>query len=184
MDQRMVDFIRALRAAGVRISLAESQDAMYGVSAIGVNDRDQFRAAMKTTLVKESRDQKTFEYYFPLFFGSGRPPMQNIPDELSPEQQEMLQQALQSLMGDLRALKDLLRQMIDGQPFSKEQLERGAQQAGMQNASEMSQRSWMERRMQRQMGLQELQKLIEQLLQELEQMGMDEGALQELREMM
>jgi hypothetical protein len=61
MDKRMVDFIRVLRAAGVRISLAESMDAMNGVGAVGVQSRDIFRSALKTTLVKESRDQQTFD---------------------------------------------------------------------------------------------------------------------------
>ena len=36
MDQRMVEFIRALRAAGIRISISESQDAMFGVNEIGI----------------------------------------------------------------------------------------------------------------------------------------------------
>jgi uncharacterized protein len=40
MDKRMVQFIRALRAAGVRISLAESQDAMFAVNAVGAENRN------------------------------------------------------------------------------------------------------------------------------------------------
>ena len=43
MQQRMVEFIRALRAVGVRISLAESQDAMFGVDAAGVEQRQHFQ---------------------------------------------------------------------------------------------------------------------------------------------
>jgi uncharacterized protein len=184
MDQRMVDFIRALRAAGVRISLAESQDAMYGVEAVGITARDYFRSTLKTTLVKEARDHKTFDYFFPLFFGNNTPPMQNIPDQLTPEQQQMLEQALQSLMGNMRALQELMRQMLQGRPFSDEELDQQAQQAGMQNMGDMQQRSWMERRMNRQMGLQEMRKMIEQLLEQLEQMGMDQQALAELQQMM
>lgn len=184
MDTRMVEFIRALRAAGVRISLAESQDAMYGVDVIGAQDRTFFMNALKTTLVKENRDRATFDYFFPLFFGSGTPPMTSIPDELSAEEQEMLQQALQSLMGDMQALKDLLQQMLEGRPFSSDQLDQQGARAGLPDASNMSQRPWMERRMQRQMGLSELQKMIEQLLQALEEMGMSEQALAELRQMM
>jgi uncharacterized protein with von Willebrand factor type A (vWA) domain len=184
MDKRMIDFIRALRAAGVRISLAESMDAMHGVETVGVGDKGVFRAAMKTTLVKEVRDQATFDYFFPLFFEQNNPPMENIPDKLTPEQQQMLQAALQSLMGDLQALRDLLRQLIDGQPFSQQQLEQQGQQAGLPQASDLSHRSWFERRMQRQMGLLQLQQMIEQLLAELEQMGMDGQALQELRDLL
>ncbi|MBZ0296258.1 MAG: VWA domain-containing protein [Anaerolineae bacterium] len=184
MDKRMVDFIRALRAAGVRISLAESQDAMYGVDVIGVTSRDQFNAALKTTLVKEARDQKTFDYFFPLFFGSGQPPMENIPDNLSPEDQQTLQQALQSMMGDMQALKDLLNQLLQGQPFSKEQLDQMGQQAGLEQGSDMYQRQWFERRMNRQMGMEEIQALIDMLMEQLEEMGMNGEAREQVREML
>ncbi|MFN8527477.1 MAG: VWA domain-containing protein [Anaerolineae bacterium] len=180
----MVDFIRALRAAGVRISLAESMDAMQGVDELGITDRDVFRAAMKTTLVKEARDQNKFEEFFPLFFGAAAPPLQNIPDNLSPEQRDMLQKALEALMGNLGALKDLLRQLIAGQQFSKEQLDQQGQQAGLEQAGDMSQRPWFERRMQRQMSLQQLKQMIDQLIEQLEQMGMGDQELRELREML
>ncbi|PJF27259.1 MAG: CoxE, partial [Phototrophicales bacterium] len=95
MNKRMVDFIRALRAAGVRVSLAESMDAMHGVDVIGVQEREPFRAALKTTLIKEARDQKIFDEYFPLFFGSQQPDMQDAAGNMSQQQQQMLQQAMQ-----------------------------------------------------------------------------------------
>lgn len=182
MDTRMVQFIRALRAAGVRISLAESQDAMYGVDAVGALNRDHFRSTLKATLVKEGRDHATFDYFFPLFFGNNAPPMENIPDNLSPQEQQMLQDALQSMMGNMQALKDLLRQLLEGRPFNQQQLNQMSQQSGLNQGSEMYQRQWFERRMNRQAGMQQLQEMIEQLLQELREMGMSEQALGELRE--
>lgn len=184
MDKRMVDFIRVLRAAGVRVSLAESMDAMRGVEAVGVYERDVFRNALKTTLVKEARDQATFEYFFPLFFGESTPPMENIPDQLSPEEQQQLQDALQSLMGDMSALRELLEQLLNGQPFNQDQLDDAAQRSGMQQAEGMGDRPWMERRMNRQLNLQQLQQLIEQLLEQLEQMGMSAETREQLREML
>lgn len=184
MDKRMVDFIRALRAAGVRISLAESQDAMYGVNQVGIANRDQFAATLKATLVKEARDQRTFDYFFPLFFGSGQPPMENIPNNLSDDDQDTLRQALQSLMGDLRALRDLLSQMLQGQPFSKDQLDQMGQQAGLPQGSDMYQRQWFERRMNRQMGMQEIQALIDMLMERLEEMGMSGEAREQVRDML
>jgi uncharacterized protein with von Willebrand factor type A (vWA) domain len=184
MDKRMVAFIRALRAAGVRISLAESQDAMYGTDAVGVSSKDYFRAALKTTLVKEARDQEKFDQYFPLFFGANSPPMQDIMSQMSPADQKMMQQAMQALQGDMKALQDLLRQLMRGQPFSQEQLDQMSQQSGMNQATDMYQRQWFERRMQRQAGLQQLQQMIEQLIQKLQEMGMDPSQAQELRQMM
>ena len=184
MDKRMVDFIRALRAAGVRISLAESIDAMHGTEEIGINEREQFRAALKTTLVKEAKDHPKFDYFFPLFFASNQPPMQDIMGDMTPEQQQMLQQALEALMGDMNALRDLLRQLLEGKPFDQDQLDKAGEQAGLDQANEMYQRPWFERRMQKQMNMQQLQQAIEQLLEMLQQMGMDGKSLQELREML
>jgi uncharacterized protein with von Willebrand factor type A (vWA) domain len=184
MNKRMVDFIRALRAAGVRVSLAESMDAMHGVDVIGVQERDQFRAALKTTLIKEARDQKVFDEYFPLFFGSQQPDMQDAAGNMSQQQQAMLQQAMQALMGNMQALQQLLNQLLRGQPFNRQQLDDAAERAGLDQASDMSQRPWMERRMQRQLNMQQMQELIDQLLEQLQQMGMDGQSLEELREML
>jgi uncharacterized protein len=185
MDKRMVDFIRALRAAGVRVSLAESQDAMWGVESIGISNQDYFRSTLKTTLVKERRDHHLFEYFYPLFFGSNTPPMQNIPDNLSQEERDMLQQALRSLAGQMQALRDLMDQMLNGRPFSKDELDQMGEQAGLDQASgDMYQRQWFERRMNSQAGLRQLQQMIEQLIEQLKAMGMSEEKAEELREMM
>jgi len=108
MQKRMVEFIRALRAAGVRISLAESQDAMFGVDHTGVTDISAFKSTMKATLVKNHRHQPVFDYFFPLLFSNNKPPLQNILDQLDEEQERLLQEAMGSLMGNLDALRDLL----------------------------------------------------------------------------
>ncbi len=42
MERRIVQFIAALRASGVRISLAESADAFRAVEWLGVTNRENF----------------------------------------------------------------------------------------------------------------------------------------------
>ena len=74
MEQRIIDFIAGLRAAGVRISIAESADAFRAVDLLGAQDRDTFRVSLRTTLVKEPADVPTFEQLFPLYFDSDAPP--------------------------------------------------------------------------------------------------------------
>jgi len=184
MDKRMIEFIRALRAAGVRISLSESQDAMFGVNEVGIQNMDHFRMTLLSTLVKEHRDQPKFEYFFPLFFTSNDPPLQDIRDELTPEQQQMLQDALQSLAGNMDALRDLIEQLLNGQGFSQEQLQQMGEQSGLPNGDEMYQRHWFERRMNRQAQMNSLENLIAQLLEELAAMGMSQEALEELAQML
>lgn len=182
MDQRMVEFIRALRAMGIRISIAESQDAMYGVDKIGIENMDYFRNALKSTLVKEHNDQDKFEEMFPLFFTSNQPPLQDIMDQLTPEQQELLQQAMQALMGDMDAARNLLQQMMRGEPLTDEQLQQLAEQAGLANSDEMYQRAWFEGRMNRQSGLAQLERMLDDLLAQLEALGMSQEALDQLEQ--
>ncbi|MEL6307928.1 MAG: VWA domain-containing protein [Chloroflexota bacterium] len=180
----MVEFIRALRAAGVRISISESQDAMYSIEEIGIIDPEKFKQALKTTLVKEHRDQPTFSYFFPLFFSSNEPPMNDIMDNLTEEQKEMLEQALQSLMGDMDALQEMLESLLNGKPLTQEQLEQMGEQAGLPNGDEMYQRAWFERRMERQAQMNSLDRLIAELMEELAEMGMSQDALDQLEEML
>src|SRR5260221_4514611 len=184
MDKRIVEFMRTLGAAGVRISVAESADAMDAIDEIGLFDRDSFRSALKATLVKENADGPTFEHFFPIFFDSGAPPMFDMEQELTPEQQQMLQQALQSLMGDMGALQQLLEQMMRGQNLSQEQLDQLGQMSGLGNADRPFQDGYYQRMMQRALGMQQLQELLEQLQQQLEEMGMSEEAIEEIMAML
>jgi hypothetical protein len=188
MNQRIVEFIRTLRAAGVRISVAESNDAMYATDAVGVYERDSFRYALRTTLIKESDDLDSFEHFFPLFFDTAAPPMFNMEQELSPDQQQTLQQALQSLMGNEQALQQmmqqLLQQLMQGQQFSQEQLEQMARQSGLQNADSPGMESYYNRMMQRMMGMQQLKQLMDNLEDALREMGMSEENIREIMEML
>jgi uncharacterized protein len=184
MDKRIVEFIRTLRAAGIRISVAESADAMDAVDEIGLFERDLFRSALKATLVKENKDGHTFEHFFPLFFETGAPPMFNMEQELTPEQQEMLQQALQSMMGNKDALQQLIQQLMQGQQLSQEQLDQLSQMTGLPNADSQYQEGYYNRMMQRAMGMQQLDQLLEQLEEALREMGMSEEAIDQIMEMM
>jgi uncharacterized protein len=184
MDQRMVEFIRALRAAGVRISVAESQDALFGVQKVGIFDPHIFKSALKSTLIKEHKDEDKFDYFFPLFFTSNQPPLEDINDQMTEEQRQMLEQAMQALMGDMQALKDLLQQLLDGQNFSQEQLDTLGQQAGLPNGSDMYQRAWFERRMNSQSGMNQMMQMLEQLMEMLGEMGMSDEARQQLEQML
>ena len=181
MQKRMIEFIRALRAAGVRVSLAESQDAMFGVDYAGVRDAAAFKHTMKATLVKNHRDQSTFEYFFPLFFSNSKPPLENIMEQLTDEQRAMLKAAMQSMMDALRGLMDRL---LAGRPFSGEELRRLGEMSGLPQGDQMYMRSWFERRMNRQAGLTQMARLLDDMLDELAEMGLDDETLAELEAML
>lgn len=74
MTPKLLTFIRLLRDAGVRLSVAESLDAMDSVNHVGLHDRDLLRLTLRTTLVKSKDDFATFEALFERFFSMPRRP--------------------------------------------------------------------------------------------------------------
>ncbi len=205
MEQRIIDFIAGLRAAGVRISIAESEDAFNATRCIGILDRTDFQDSLRTTLVKEAVDRPIFDQLFPLYFGSGGPPLLNLTDDLSPEEKNLLAQALRALLEQLRQqqqqqsgnqkmqqggpsspenqlnnLMELLRWLLQGQKPSQQELDQLGQQSGLPTADSPFQQRWMEQRLMRQMGMELLRQLMEQLPKLLTQLGMSQKAINEL----
>ncbi len=149
MDERIIEFVRGLRAAGVRVSLSESIDALHAVDILGMQDKDLFRSSLRATLVKDGEDVPVFEELFPLYFGSGGPALQNAMDDLSADEQEMLQAALQAMSG---RIQDLMDWLTSGEGPSKEELEELARQAGADWADSAQEGRWVTRRMLQKMG--------------------------------
>jgi len=73
VDTRLVEFAGLLRANGVRVSPAEVADAVRATALAGLEDRATFRACLRSTLVKRTRDVPTFDALFEVWFsGLGR----------------------------------------------------------------------------------------------------------------
>ena len=68
----ILELIADLRGAEVRISVAESLDAMRAVAAIGI-ERGPLREALAAALIKEEADRAIFDETFSRRFGSARP---------------------------------------------------------------------------------------------------------------
>ena len=177
MEQRVIEFIRGMRAAGVRISLAESIDAMHAVGVLGIQDKSIFRESLRATLVKDSDDRPVFEELFPLYFGGGGPALQNALEDLSPDEQDLMKAALEALSGRMQALMDWL---TSGEGPTKEELEELARQAGAQWADSPQEGRWVTRRMLQRMGFGHLEEQLQELVQKLQEMGMSQEAIEKL----
>ncbi len=66
MESRILQLISALRASGVRVSLAESAEAFSAVDLMGIQDREHFRLSLRSTLIKDVRDLPVFVAWIPL----------------------------------------------------------------------------------------------------------------------
>ena len=72
MRQRLTEFVQRLRGAGVRISLAETLDAMHAVKLAGV-EPEVVREALAATLIKDEADRERFLELFAEYFAA--PPL-------------------------------------------------------------------------------------------------------------
>src|SRR6187402_1452866 len=74
MRENLHRFFRAARGAGVRLSPAESIDAMRAVSKLGFNDRQILRDTFLLTLAKTQDEKRALGDCFDLFFSQPEPP--------------------------------------------------------------------------------------------------------------
>jgi uncharacterized protein len=80
LRDQLVDFIAALRDAGVRISVAESIDAMNAVAAVGL-ERARMHEALAASLIKDEADRAIFDESFNRFFSAPRANRGEHPDQ-------------------------------------------------------------------------------------------------------
>src|SRR5215213_4594272 len=85
MRENLHRFFRAARGAGVRLSPAESIDAMRAVSKVGFADRTVLRDTFLLTLAKTQDEKKALGDCFDLFFDQPEP--KSLPEDGKPDEQ-------------------------------------------------------------------------------------------------
>ncbi len=182
MESRILQLIAALRASGVRVSLAESAEAFSAVDLMGIQNRESFRLSLRATLVKDVKDLPTFDKLFPLFFGSGQPPMMggNPMDDLTPEEIQMLAEALRQFAENLR---QRMERLMNGEQLSRAELEALAQLVGLNQADNLNYQNWMAQRMMRALAFPEVREALRELMEQLQQMGMSRERIEQIRNM-
>jgi uncharacterized protein with von Willebrand factor type A (vWA) domain len=69
VEESVHRFVRLLRLSGVRIGVSEAVDGMRALSVPGIAaDRELTRAALRVSLIKDRRDEATFDRVFDRFF--------------------------------------------------------------------------------------------------------------------
>src|SRR5258707_14405784 len=86
MQENLHRFFRAARGAGVRLSPAESIDAMRAVSKIGFSDRGILRDSFLLTLAKTQDEKRALGDCFDLFFSQPEPPPSPENDNLEADE--------------------------------------------------------------------------------------------------
>lgn len=182
MESRILQLISALRASGARVSLAESAEAFSAVDLLGIQDREHFRLSLRATLIKDVKDLPAFDKLFPLFFGSGTPPVMggNPSDDMTPEEAQLWAEALRQFTEKLR---QRMERLMNGEPLAKSELEALAQLVGLNQADNLDYQNWIAQRMMRALAFPEAQKAMRELMEQLRQMGMNRERVEQIRQM-
>jgi uncharacterized protein with von Willebrand factor type A (vWA) domain len=69
LREQLIRFVTELRAAGVRVSVAESIDAVNAVAAVGL-EQIRMREALAAALIKDEADRVAFDEVFGRFFAA------------------------------------------------------------------------------------------------------------------
>jgi uncharacterized protein with von Willebrand factor type A (vWA) domain len=180
MDGKIVDFTALLRANGLRVSMSEHLDAFHAVDALGVGDREVFKDALRSAMVKRSVDLPVYDELFDLYFaGVGRAisesttaAMQAL--QLNPQEFQSLMEQLAELLQDLNInLTDLAEALLRNDAG---RLERMLREAADQANAQSIERSYQEGRYShstaQSLGLGGLSEEMEQLKEQLGQAGL------------
>ena len=152
MQHTLESFLRALRAHDIRVSPAEAIDAHRATAEVGYADRELLKDALCVTLAKTPDEVDRFDLCFDTFFA--RPPSTaKSPPPLSSDIADAPPEA-----------PDLARQLLDSDEVSLAQaMESAAATVGAGDIRLTSQRNLLTRRMLDEMGLRDLEAMIQAL---------------------
>lgn len=182
MDERILEFIAALRAAGLRVSVAESLDALRALEHTGVAEPGLLRGALRATLVKERADLPVFERLFPLYFG-GNGITLAAPDDggaLSTAEGAHLRRVVEEVAATAPTtpLAWLFTALVNGEPLREAQLDALLAGVAPPEVSAAIFEPWMARRVLRELEFYRLEGLLHDLLERLRAEGMRAEALE------
>jgi uncharacterized protein with von Willebrand factor type A (vWA) domain len=175
MDGKIVDFTALLRANGLRVSMAEHLDAFHAVAALGIDDRQSFKDALRAAMVKRAIDVPVYDELFDLYFsGLGaavRQGAEALMDAMQLSEREFqslmdqLAEILRDLDVDLSALAQALLQKDTGR--LEQLLREAAQQANAQSIERSYQEGRFSHSTAQRLGLGGLSEELDRLKQQL-----------------
>jgi hypothetical protein len=194
VQKKILEFTNILRKSGIRVSTAEAIDAFQALDELSIEDREIFRDALRTTMVKRGEEVPTydelFELYWSGFYDNLRETFGDAANSLSGlgiDLEELLKriaEQIQNMQGDPSELSELARAMLTADLSVLEQLIRAAaEQAGSGRIENFLQLGFFSRRTLEQMNAEGAVQELRDLAARLEAAGMspeEVGALRRL----
>ena len=116
MLARLLEFNQALRDAGIPVAISEGIDALNAIEHVDMTQREPFKAALATTLIKDEAQRPAFDTLFDLYFGTGRgshADEERDASDAAVTREELLDQLLEAIRaGDGDAMGDIARRAV------------------------------------------------------------------------
>ena len=182
MDQRILEFIGDLRRAEIRISPSEALDSLAAAAEVGLEDRDTFKTALATTLVKEARDTATFDRLFDLYFLDLEALGAGLKKALGPEDPRIRDMLDKLASENGLEMDDLTELMLRGEGADMEMAIRGqGQSAGLERLMYFLQIGYFSRRIYDRFDWEAIERDLSRIMKMLEARGLDPGQLARIR---
>ncbi|NQZ97497.1 MAG: VWA domain-containing protein [Myxococcales bacterium] len=193
MQKKILEFTNILRNSGIRVSTAEAIDAFQALDLLSIGDREIFKDALRTTMVKRGEDVPSFDELFDLywsgFYDSLREQFGEAANRLGDfgiDLEELLHQIaemLKNMEGEVGDLSELAKAMLTADLNQLEQLIMNAASAAEINIENFLQIGFFSRRTLEQLNLDGAGDEMRDLASALEQAGMDPEQVAALREL-
>ena len=192
MQKKILEFTNILRKSGIRVSTAEAIDSFTALDELSIDDREIFRDALRSTMVKRGEEVPTFDQLFDLFwsgfydnlresFGEATDGLADMGFDLE-ELLSQIAQMLQGMEGDFGDLSDLARALLTADLTQLENLIRqAAEDAGTERIENFLQVGFFSRRTLEQMGAEGAGDELRDLAARLEEAGMSPEQIAALR---
>ena len=192
MQKKILEFAQLLRKSGVRVSPAETLDALAALDEVAIDDRAIFRDALRATMVKRGDDVPSFDELFELFwsgfYDNLREAFAAAGAELAEaglDLDELLEQIaaiLRDAEGEIGEFSDLARALLSADLTQLESLIRqAAARAGVERIQNFLQVGFFSRRTAEQLGMEGAGDELRDLATRLEAAGMAPDQVAALR---
>lgn len=193
MQKKIIEFTNLLRKSGIRVSVAEAIDAFNALDELSLDDRDVFRDALRSAMVKRGDEIATYDELFELFWSGFYDNLKGAFGDMEGDLSEMgidleqllsqLAEMMQDMDGELD-LSELAKAMLTQDMSQLENLIRAAaEDAGAGRIENMLQVGFFSRRTTEQLGLEGAQQDLEGLVERMKAMGMGEEGIQQMQEL-
>jgi uncharacterized protein with von Willebrand factor type A (vWA) domain len=188
MQSRIIEFAGILRRNGIRVSTAETLEALQGAHALGLRDRAVFKDVLRATMVKRTPDIESFDELFDTYFSGISDLLKDLAAQSAGElSQADFQEFLENLDRIMEGMdpgpSELTRSLVMQDNGSLEQqLREMLESEAMQNMDSRTMQPAAMKKMLDMIGGGNVTEELDQILEQARQMGATEEQLQKLKE--